>query len=287
MAALKSAMSIMTVLTFSGCQTVTDVLSGLDKPTARVEDVNITAIDLEGAELSFVLEIANPYGVALPLTDLRYALSSRGRSIVSGDAPLDGSIPAGGERTITIPAAVRFADILNALSDVRPGAVVPYDAELDLIVDVPSIAGAQAGAFAIPLRHRDELPVPARPDVSVESIEWSELSFDRARAVVHLAVGNRNEFPLDLRGLSYTLALSGVQLGSASLDEALALGAGDDGVLQVPISVSPLALGQAALGILQGDRADYALMGRVEADTPYGAVELPFERRGEVRMRRR
>lgn len=287
MAALRRVASVALLLAaLTGCQTVTDVLSGLDRPTARVDDVHITALDLEGAELSFDLAITNPYAVALPLTDLHYALSSRGRGILSGDAILDGTIPAQDERTITVPASIRFADLFEALRGLSPGRVLPYEAELDLLVDVPSIAGADARQFSIPLRHRDELPIPAVPEVSIESILWDEFSLNSARAVVQLSLGNRNDFAFDLRTLSYALSLSGLEVGSARVERALSLEAGEDGAIEIPISISPLALGQAALDVLQGARAEYRIGGEIEADTPYGLMRLPYERTGEARMTR-
>ena len=66
------------------------------QPQARVTRVDLRDLSLDGLTLRFDIEVENPYGVALPLLGLDYALASRGTRFLSGNAETEGSVPARG-----------------------------------------------------------------------------------------------------------------------------------------------------------------------------------------------
>lgn len=274
---LIASAALLLVLPSLGCETLGSVLKGLDKPQASIASARLSDLDAQSVTLDFDVEVLNPYAVPLPLTALRYDLASTGAPFLTGEAPLSGSVPARGRKTVTLPTRVAFNDLLAALSGVRPGQVVPYDAGLTLSVDAPGV-----GPIELPLRQSGELPVPAPPAVSLASLDWDELSLTNARAVMRLDVTNTNEFPLDLGSMDTALKLAGRDIGSTSIREALRLGAGETGTLEVPLSFSPISFGAGLLAILQGANADYALDGSVKGSTPFGPIELPFARSGRA-----
>ncbi|MFI4898529.1 MAG: LEA type 2 family protein [Phycisphaerales bacterium JB059] len=260
-----------------GCETLGSVLEGLDKPRASIASARLSDLDAQSVTLDFDVEVLNPYNVPLPLTALRYDLASAGAPFLTGEAPLTGSVPARGRKTVTLPTRVAFNDLLAALSGVRPGQVVPYDAGLTLSVDAPGL-----GPIELPLRQSGELPVPAPPAVSLASLDWDELSLTNARALMRLDVTNTNDFRLDLGALDTALKLAGRDIGQTSIRDALRHGAGETGSLEVPIAFSPVSLGASILAVLRGDSADYAIDGAVRGATPFGPIELPFERTGRA-----
>ena len=272
-----TAAAVLLAIPNLGCESIGSVLDGLDRPSASIASARLSDLDTQSVTLDFDVEVLNPYAVPLPLTSLRYDLASSGAPFLTGEAPLSGSVPARGRQTVTLPARVAFNDLLATLSGVRPGQVVPYDAGLTLSVDAPGV-----GPIDLPLRRSGELPVPAPPAVSLASLEWEELSLTAARAVMRLDVTNTNDFRLDLASVDTSLRLAGRDIGSTSIREALRLGAGETGALEVPVSFSPISFGAGLLGILQGASADYALDGRVAGSTPFGSIELPFERAGRA-----
>ncbi len=260
-----------------GCETLDKVLLGADRPQASIVGASLSDLDTQSVTLDFDVDVRNPYSVPLPLTSLSYDLASKGTPFLKGSAALSGTVPAGGSRTITLPARVRFSDLLASLSGVRPGQVVPYDAGLKLSVDAPGI-----GPIALPLRQKGELPVPAVPDVRLAGLNWEELSLTSAKAVMRLSVKNTNQFPLNLSALDTSLSLAGRNLGRTSISEALRLNAGKSGTLDVPISFSPMQFGASILGILRGESADYSLDGAIQGATPFGPIKLPFARSGQT-----
>ena len=261
---------------FGGCSQLEPVLQGLDKPSASIAGVSLQDLDLERVTLAFDVDITNPYAVALPLGNLTYGLTSGGRSVLSGDVRPTESVPAGGSSRLKVPATLVFADLLAAVSGLRPGAVVPYEFDAQLDVDTP------LGPLSLPLRKQGELPVPAVPELALESVQWGRLSMDEATATLKLRVGNTNDFALDLASMAYDLALGGHSIVSTSLSKPTSFGADESAVVEVPISFKPMDLGFAVFKLLTGDGAGYALKGDMLVDTPFGPLTMPFDVDGET-----
>jgi LEA14-like dessication related protein len=248
------------------------------KPSASVTGVSLQDVNLSDATLAFDVEVTNPYAVPLPLVDLDYALSGRGKRLISGEAPLTGTVGAQGSKTVQIPAKVVFREVLTALSDFRPGSVLPYTAEMGLSVDTPVL-----GSLRLPLRREGELPVPTAPGVKLTRIQWDKLTLSEASGVVELAVTNRNQFAMDLRKLTTQLKLAGTQVADTGIEKSLSLaGSGDSGTLRIPISFSAAKVGLGLFRMLTGSQAGYSLTGQMDVDTPYAPMSIPISSTGTV-----
>lgn len=264
---------------FVGCQALQDSL-GLEAPRARATGVSFQDLDLQSLGLAFEVEVENPYAVDLPLLRVGYDLASGAVPFLEGSAPLSGVVPAGGRRTLELPVRVQFAGLLEVLSGVSPGSVVPYEAGLDFFVDAPAI-----GEMRLPVRRTGELPIPTVPRVSVNSMKWDEVGLSGVRGAVELQLENGNSFPIDLEELSYSLSVSGRQIASAGIEETLALEAENASTLRIPLSLSALDLGLGLIDLLKGSGGQttpYSLQGSLSVDTPFGAFDSPFQTDGSV-----
>lgn len=276
-----AALAMVACVGPAGCAQLRDAFN-LQTPSAHIAGVKLQDVGLQAATLLFDVEITNPLAAPLPLANLDYSLASAGQAFLSGTAALQGTVPAAGRKTVSIPAKVTYLELLKALKDVRPGAVVPYLAELGLSVDVPA-----AGPLRLPLKKEGQLPVPTAPEVEVRSVDWSNVSLDQAAGRVVLGIVNRNQFPVDLSTLRYALSLGGVEVGQASLAKAVSFGATDGaGTVEIPIAFSPKQAGLAVLGMLMGKGSGYNLKGTMDVTTPFGPMALPIEKVGETIFRR-
>jgi len=257
------------------------VLAGCAAPSARLTRVSFKDIDLQSLTMIFDVELTNPNSAPLPLVDLDYELSSRGNSFFTGQAPLAGEVPARGAKTISLPARITYSQILTALADVKPGAVVPYKADLGLSIRVPVI-----GKLRLPMHKEGNLPVPAPPGVELQDIKWNKFTLDRAGGVFKIRLTNHNQFPIEMARMTYSLTLGKMEVARSSLAHPVSLGPnGGAGVVEIPISFSPRKFGLAALGMLTGD-SSYRLGGEISVKTPYGPMSLPFDRVGNIRLGR-
>lgn len=279
-AAVVLALAFVTVL--SGCEAVQGVLDGMDKPSAKVTGVNFGSLSMDRTNLVFDVSISNPYNVPLPLANLDYGLSSDGASFVSGAAKMDGAVPANGSKTVQLPIDIVFADVLRAVSGVRPGKVVPYTADLKLGVDAPGI-----GPLSLPMRKSGEVPVPAVPRVAIKDIAFDSLGLGGASGTIQLEVENTNDFAADLRKLGYSLSLSGTPIVSTSVSKAASFKPGKAETVSIPISFNPSNLGLAALNMLRGEGASYSIKGDIDVGTRFGSLTMPFDKSGSTSFSRK
>ena len=265
----------------SGCSTLDEVIESAPKPGAKILGAGVRNLSLQSLDLVFDLEVSNPYGVSLPLVDLRYTLGSGGRQLISGSIKPSGSVPANGTSVVQLPVRVDLASVVKTLPNVKPGAVVPYDARLNLIVDAPLL-----GEMNLPLARSGEIPVPAPPQISLLSFDVDSLSLDAVRAEARLRVKNTNQFQINLTRIRFDLALGGRNVTHTRLSAAPRIAPGKTTVLKVPLSFSPRALGAGVLDVLSGSDAGYSISGRLDVMTRYGELALPFSQRGNTAVRR-
>ncbi|KAK3414379.1 hypothetical protein EUGRSUZ_H00245 [Eucalyptus grandis] len=173
---------------------------GFGKPTADVAGIHIPSINLERAEIVVDILIKNPNPVPIPLIDINYLIESDGRKLISGLIPDAGTIHAHGEETVKIPVVLIYDDIKNTYDEIKPGSIIPYKVKVDLIVDVPIL-----GRLTLPLEKTGEIPIPYKPDIDVEKIQFQKFSFEETVAVLHLKLENKNDFELGLKDLDYEI----------------------------------------------------------------------------------
>lgn len=261
----------------NGCQLLEGMLQTTPKPKASIIGTELKNLSLDNVDLVFNVEIANPYAAELPLVGLAYKVGSRGTLLLQGSIKPSGAVPARGTSLIQLPARITFASLIRTLKSVRPGSVVPYDAELTLDVDAPVV-----GMLKLPLSKSGEIPVPATPEVELSSFEIARLGMDETNAIARLQVKNTNAFAINLSKLSLELALGTNKIASTSLAKSARIASGQTVALDVPLSFSPRTLGLAVMNLLRGNMAAYNLAGSLQAGTPYGPLSAPFNRSGNT-----
>jgi LEA14-like dessication related protein len=265
-----------------GCASVRSHLRDVvgQTPTASVVGVRVVDLDLRSVTLGFDVDVGNPYGFELPLVDFDVALSTNGQGFLDGGTQVDGAVPARGHKTIALPVRVDLVGLVNTVRSVRPGQVIPYDAELGLWVD-PGVSAP----IRLPLHKSGRLPVPKMPSIDVRSFQWDRISLSRVRGNLVLGVGNSNEFPFSLSSMKYDLDLAKVRVAEGETTPDLELPAGDTAALTIPLSFSPASVGTALLSVLGGGELDYGIGGSITLETPFGSMRLPYDRSGRADSR--
>ncbi|KAJ0035763.1 hypothetical protein Pint_26473 [Pistacia integerrima] len=248
---------------------------GFGKPTADVSGIHIPKFNLEQADIVVDVLIKNPNPVPIPLIDINYLIESDGRKLVSGLIPDSGTIHARGEETIKIPVSLIFDDIKSTYSEIQPGSIIPYKIKVDLIVDVPVF-----GRITIPLEKTGEIPIPYKPDIDVEKINFDRFSFEETVAILHLKLENKNEFDLGLNSLDYEVWLGDQSIGGAELAKSTKIDKNAISYLELPVTFRPKDLGSALWDMIRGKGTGYSMKGHIDVDTPFGAMKLPISKEG-------
>ena len=252
------------------------LLSGcgvLGKPSANIVDAKLADLSLEGVTLALKVDVKNPYPIAVPLTNVEYALSSKQESILTGAITNPGSIPARGSKTLEVPLKVKFADVLAAVEGLKLGAVVPYAVNMNFNLDVPG-----GEKLSLPLTKEGELPIPSVPEVRVNEVRWDEVSLLNAKGMIKLDVTNTNEFDVGLSKFAYAMSVGGTEVVSGKLSDAASLSPGQTKTLEIPVKISPASLGLAVVNMLKSSKPSYEIVGDLGLKTRFGNFELPTKR---------
>jgi LEA14-like dessication related protein len=141
-------------LLLGGCGEVGGLFA---RPEADIQKVSMGEVSTRATQLVFDVDITNPYNADLPLSNLDYALSTEGTRFLSGQADLQGSIPAATTKTIQLPVDVPYVELYDAVEGAWGKAEIPYLAELGLSVDAPVV-----GRLRLPTSTEGTLKLPTR-----------------------------------------------------------------------------------------------------------------------------
>ncbi|XP_077252935.1 uncharacterized protein LOC143892305 [Tasmannia lanceolata] len=248
---------------------------GFGKPTANVTGIHIPSIDLKKADIVVDVLVTNPNPIPIPLVDINYIVESDGRKLVSGLIPDAGTIHAHGSETVKIPLTLIYDDIKETYDDIKPGSIIPYRIQVDLIVDVPVF-----GRITIPLEKKGEIPIPYKPDIDLDKIQFERFSFEETTATLHMKLENKNDFDLGLTSLDYEVWLSEVSIGGAELAKATKLDKNGITYIEIPVTFKPKDFGSALWDMIRGRGVGYSMKGNINVDTPFGPMKLPIDREG-------
>ena len=129
----------------------------VQKPTAAVTGMAVKGVDAKGFTMNFNVDLKNPNTMALPLTAADYKLGLAGMNVLDGKAKPEGSIPAGGSKSIVLPVTMTYENLLAAEQGiVKSGGNVPYvlDGGLSLNTGTPML-----GDIRVPLQYNGTLPL--------------------------------------------------------------------------------------------------------------------------------
>lgn len=128
----------------------------IGRPSAQVVGVKLQDVSLTSATMLFDVKVDNPYTVPLPMSNLDYALASKGQRFLTGKADIQGAVPAKGSKVLGVPVRISYAELINAVKGARPGSTIPYTADLGLSVDVPAL-----GPLRLPMSKEGQLTIPS------------------------------------------------------------------------------------------------------------------------------
>ncbi len=134
-----------------GCSSV------VQRPTAAVTGMAVRDVTAAGFTMAFGVDLTNPNAVALPLAGADYKIAMAGAPVADGKATPDGTLPAHGTTSVTLPVTLTFQQLLAAeQAIVQGGGNVPYALDGGLSFGTGS---ALFGNVRVPVTYSGTLPV--------------------------------------------------------------------------------------------------------------------------------
>jgi LEA14-like dessication related protein len=131
----------------SGCSIF---MRSIEKPTATVRDVSVSAVSFTGATGELSLDVMNPNGFGVPLSGIDWQLSIGGARAVTGTVQLSQTIPAKGVAPVVTTLTLDARDAVTVAGVLASGA-------RDYKVDVTLHFSTQVGPLDVAVAHHGQL----------------------------------------------------------------------------------------------------------------------------------
>jgi LEA14-like dessication related protein len=252
-ALVRAGLILMFAAAMAGCPKNDNPLKNvISPPTVTVSDVSISNISREQVRFLVKLDVANPNPVGLTLAKVEYNFELAGRPLAAGttEAPL--AIKASGSTPAEVPVALAYNELKTIYDQNKDADYLEYKLTGMFHVATP------IGNLPVPYRQTGKVPVVRPPQVLGVSLKVKQLSLTGAEVALVLQLMNPNGYPLEIKKLTYALALEGKPFASGEV-AAQKVGPKLPGLIEVPLKID-FASGFAWAGALLASRhAAYAL----------------------------
>lgn len=253
------------------------------KPTARLTDTRLAAINFEQADIVFDLAVENQNPVAIKLAGLDYDLKIEKQSLISGVTAQGVEIKPVSTSTLQLPVTLKFDDLRKLPGEIWQKDRFAYQLDTRIVVDLPVI-----GNYAIPVSRSGELPVPKLPEIRIKNIQVKNLNLMAAELVAMVEVVNPNAFELGFSDFNYQLNVNQQSWGQGSINRSKKIPEKGTATLQIPVKLNMASMGQTAYRMLSNRQPlEYQLKGGVTLDTGIELLrnfKLPLDVNGKASL---
>lgn len=277
--------ALVQLLMLSSCATLEQVSQMLEgqKPSASVEGMRLTGLDMNGVDLTFDVGVDNPNPVGISLAALDYDLKLFGSSFLQGDQPMGMKVAANGKSQVQVPVRLGFQQLLNSYRQLKGADEVGYELDLGMGFEVPVL-----GKVRVPASYQGQLPIPEMPSVSLKSVDVDQLTLSGAKLLLELQVDNPNSFSLLLDKLDYNLKLNGYDVGGGVVNQAARVQQDGRGKISLPLSLDFAQAGMGLYKALLGNGVSYDLSGLMQASSSNPVLSgftIPLNKKGSVGLK--
>lgn len=276
---------ILSVLLFSSCSTLRGLLgqATIQRPRVDFLGAKMTGLSFDKANFLFDLQIRNPNSLGVKLAGFGYDLSINGSSFLKGREDKELSIEAQGENIIQIPLTLSYSHLYQVFQTLLQQDRATYQLKCDFSFDLPGL-----GLVQIPASKQGDFPLPKLPTVHVEALKLKRLGLNGADLELEVQLGNPNAFWVMLEHIQYQLDINGRRWAAGDATKSAQITEKGNSLIEIPISLDFLQIGQSAYQLLSGDRSlNYQFQGDLDLTTSLpllGQATLPFDHSGQIRV---
>jgi len=236
-------------------------------PKVSFKNLKVQNIDFTKIDTKMVLEIENPYPVALKLADKSWTLGLAGSPFLDGADNEGLNIPANGTAPFKIPVSLKWKDAFALASAVKGEDHIPFDFHADLGFNTP------VGPVRVPVNHKGELPALSAPKVKLKGLRVKKIDLLRQTASLALDLNVSSE---QKTALSFEKFAYGIKLNDTAVADGMSeLANLDGGEMTLPINLKLLELGASLVkAVTTKGSLQVALDADAEVGTPFGVIPL-------------
>ena len=279
-------LALLVIMVYS-CAEMQQLVKAVDikKPTAKVDDVKITGLSLEEADLEFDIAVSNPNAVSITLAGFDYDLLLNNQSFIKGKQDKTVKVAANGTSAVKLPLSLHYMDIYKTYQALAREDHINYALKTGLIFDVPVL-----GRVRIPVETKGSFPTIKIPLVKLQALKLNNLGLSGADLQLDLQIDNPNAFAVNLNRFHYNFKVAGQNWIQGQNNKPYSVAKKGHKTLSIPIKLNFLEIGRSVFNLLNGSsKLDYRLSGSADVGSSLPMLKnfpMNYDYTGKVEITR-
>lgn len=248
------------------------------KPKVSIVKTKVQNIALSGTELLLTIGIDNPNSYGLNVKKFRYHLSLDGQELMQGAKDESVDIRAEKITLFTVPLTLRYSGLMHGVSSLLYKNKIRYTFTGDVTIDTP------VGDITFDLGRKGEIPIPNKPDVSVEKVRLAEMGLSKAVLIFTVRIDNNEDVSLDLKRFKFHLKIQNQEVFSIRKKLDLFLTKRRAVKFDVPVLLSLRNLSSSIIKTITSGKIKYEIDFDLNLDSRYGPFSLPWKMKSQTTM---
>jgi LEA14-like dessication related protein len=244
----------------------------------------ITALDFNGLDIRFSLNIDNPNQFPVPFPDISYNYEVRNNGFITGMAEHPAVLEAGRLNPLEIRLRIAYADLYRSFSALKDIGEAACLLSLSSRVSLPGF-GERRFSLDIP----GLIPLLKPPVLSFKGISVKKISLSKIDFEFGWNVDNPNIYAFEAEDLRYEFLVDGSSWVRGQVGETVKIAPGRKSDILVAVAVtSPSLVKELTDVITRGKDLGYQLVGSVtfsSGPAGFSDTHVPFDLSGRTRPR--
>lgn len=264
---------IVKIMMIWGCATLVDQ-ELLDKPVVTFEGMTLENMSLFESTPVFSFKVSNPNPMSIKIRSIGYSFKINDKKFIKGVADKGIPLKAVGSEQVGLSVTFNYPGLFESVTEFIQSDKIAYD--------LSGFIGA--GPFAIPYQTKGFIDIPGLPKISIKYVDTSNFSLTGTSTVIIVfSIENPNPFPIQLKGLNYSINLSETRFAKGSFKTVSPIAENSSSLVKIPMNVTFSELDWSLDNVLTKASSEYELSGKMKFYVPkMGKKNFPFHHTGNV-----
>lgn len=278
---LRRTCLILTVLVVIMHGTIYPALN--DEIKITLEDKLIREFSPDGLILDFYIGITNSSTKTYYLSGYQYRFMVEEQEFIRLQTPLgnDLRIEPRGRTPIRLPVKITYQLLYDNITGLEPGSIAAC-----YMMGEFAFSDGRRNRGRLPIAFTGEFPLFVAPQITLGEIRIKTLTVGGADIDLAVVYANQNSFELPLELIDYSVKFGGHPIGSGRIRGDGSLDTGRENTISIPLLLNFFEVGKEVNGLLQQNSINSQFSGKIELNTAWGRMTLPFDRKVTAPVKR-
>ena len=255
-----------------GLTTCETLRAAFKEPTASLNSARLVKITFTGTEMLCKVQVKNPNAFYIPFPEIGWELFIDNNSFVKGVVKNDQQrINARSTTLVDVPVSIEYLEVFNTFKSLIGSDQADYKIALALKFPIPVIRDRVWN-----FEHKGVFPILKLPTISFKGITAKNLSLSKIDFNVIWEVDNPNIFNMNVKDLSFNLAVNGTSWASGRVPNAPQLTAKRKTEIPLAFTINSLSMITSITSIITGgSNVSYACGGNLSLGMALQGFNVP------------